>query len=397
VFRPSALILFFAFVSVAAAQTATLKFDSAAPREVWVAANPQALPVSPKASSEATFEVDTKGAPATNRILVRDTTTGNLAVVPLAGGAVRAADFKLVDQVNIAITSGGQPVAAAMLAAVAPNGKFPQVLDPSTDGIVSFRGLAPGSIKITVNYRSNGATATPVRQEFDLALTRTEPVPQWSIALPSPATVVGATAAPAAEPKKTEKPISTGSPFGTVLQMLLGLGVVAGLGYLGYRYAQQNPGPLAAKLEQLGVQIPKPGDAPLTTADPVPVAPTPPPPPPQKIVLDPVAADPIAPIAVAAPVITGEPKLVAANGDAVLLSQGSTVVGREIGVGISLVDETTLSRRHAEVTRNGDSITVADLGSTNGTYVNGVKLTSAVTLRPGDQVQFGAVRFRYEG
>jgi pSer/pThr/pTyr-binding forkhead associated (FHA) protein len=64
---------------------------------------------------------------------------------------------------------------------------------------------------------------------------------------------------------------------------------------------------------------------------------------------------------------------------------------------LSILDETTISRRHAELSRQGDTITVSDLGSTNGTYVNGVKLTSAAILRPGDQVQFGAVRFRYEG
>jgi pSer/pThr/pTyr-binding forkhead associated (FHA) protein len=67
-----------------------------------------------------------------------------------------------------------------------------------------------------------------------------------------------------------------------------------------------------------------------------------------------------------------------------------------VGLGLSLVNESTVSRHHAEVTRTGDAVTVKDLGSTNGTYVNGVKLDGERTLSPGDYVQFGAVKLRYE-
>jgi pSer/pThr/pTyr-binding forkhead associated (FHA) protein len=38
-----------------------------------------------------------------------------------------------------------------------------------------------------------------------------------------------------------------------------------------------------------------------------------------------------------------------------------------------------------------------DHGSTNGTFVNGAKVSGEAFLRPGDEVQFGAIRFRYEG
>ena len=79
------------------------------------------------------------------------------------------------------------------------------------------------------------------------------------------------------------------------------------------------------------------------------------------------------------------------------LPEGETVVGRDVGLGLSLVGETTVSRRHAQLVKSGDSVVVRDLGSTNGTYVNGAKIGSEATLRPGDAVQFGSVRFRYEG
>jgi hypothetical protein len=405
VYRPTALIFFAALAAAGFAQSALLKFDAPGSRKAWIAAEPAAAPSDAKSGTEATLELETKGHPTAEKIYVLDTDTGNLAVVPLTGGVVKAADFKLIGQTDIKVTYGGQPLAAAMVAAVATNGKFGQMLDPTTSGTVSFYALAPGLLKVTVNYRSGGATETPVRQEFDLALTRKDPIPTFNVSVPEQAEVVGAAAgtktnAAQTDVPKGEKPISTGSPFGNILNMLLGLGVIAGITYVVYQYVQKNPDLVGSKLEQLGVQIPKPGDAALTTADPIP-APAPVPVPVQKIVLDPVAPDPIAPIHVstpaASPAITGVPKLIASNGDPVLLPPGSTVVGREVGLGLSILDETTISRRHAELSRQGDTITVSDLGSTNGTYVNGVKLTSAVILRPGDQVQFGAVRFRYEG
>jgi pSer/pThr/pTyr-binding forkhead associated (FHA) protein len=93
----------------------------------------------------------------------------------------------------------------------------------------------------------------------------------------------------------------------------------------------------------------------------------------------------------------GEPTLVSENGDRTSLPEGELTVGREDGLGISLAGESTVSRRHATVSRSGKTAVVKDLGSTNGTFVNGTRLQGEATLKPGDQVQFGSVRFRYEG
>ncbi len=48
-----------------------------------------------------------------------------------------------------------------------------------------------------------------------------------------------------------------------------------------------------------------------------------------------------------------------------------------------------VSSNHAEVWAQGAELRLRDLGSVNGTFVNGVRLTSEVTLRPGDVVRFG--------
>ena len=66
------------------------------------------------------------------------------------------------------------------------------------------------------------------------------------------------------------------------------------------------------------------------------------------------------------------------------------MIGRaEAGEG-RLGDDPELSRRHARISRRaGDQLTIEDLGSTNGTLVNGKKITAVETLRPGDTIKVG--------
>ena len=54
------------------------------------------------------------------------------------------------------------------------------------------------------------------------------------------------------------------------------------------------------------------------------------------------------------------------------------------------------SGRHSRIEARRDGVWVEDLGSTNGTYVNGVKLTRSRRLAPGDIVRVGETDLRYE-
>ncbi len=74
---------------------------------------------------------------------------------------------------------------------------------------------------------------------------------------------------------------------------------------------------------------------------------------------------------------------------------GPLEVGRE-AAGIALPFDGTASRRHAKFEPVGTGWQVVDLGSTNGTLINGVQLASS-PLRAGDVVQVGATSFRFEG
>jgi hypothetical protein len=72
---------------------------------------------------------------------------------------------------------------------------------------------------------------------------------------------------------------------------------------------------------------------------------------------------------------------------------GRTLVGRSPECQIFL-DDVTVSRRHAEIVRDGDTFTIRDLGSLNGTYVNRKRIESAV-LQNDDEVQIGKYRLTF--
>jgi hypothetical protein len=65
-------------------------------------------------------------------------------------------------------------------------------------------------------------------------------------------------------------------------------------------------------------------------------------------------------------------------------------VGRGGGCGIVLGDDTFVSQVHARMYRRDGDVYVEDLGSRNGTFVNGQQIGGATRLRRGDQVQFGS-------
>lgn len=59
------------------------------------------------------------------------------------------------------------------------------------------------------------------------------------------------------------------------------------------------------------------------------------------------------------------------------------------------LDDITVSRHHATLTRNAEGWTLADAGSLNGSYVNRTRIIGATTLRSGDEVQIGKYRFTF--
>jgi DNA-binding NtrC family response regulator/pSer/pThr/pTyr-binding forkhead associated (FHA) protein len=71
------------------------------------------------------------------------------------------------------------------------------------------------------------------------------------------------------------------------------------------------------------------------------------------------------------------------------IAPGVTTIGRSDGNTV-VVDEFGVSARHAEIEMTGDGVSLRDLGSTNGTFINGRRIQSA-RLDPGDRILLGSV------
>lgn len=83
------------------------------------------------------------------------------------------------------------------------------------------------------------------------------------------------------------------------------------------------------------------------------------------------------------------------TGDRVPLGEYVVSIGRQDDCTIVLADP-NVSRHHAEVRPSGVAFEVNDLGSTNGTHVNGVKLSAPHRLTDGDQIRFGNTSITFE-
>ena len=70
------------------------------------------------------------------------------------------------------------------------------------------------------------------------------------------------------------------------------------------------------------------------------------------------------------------------------ITGNQVVIGREEGVDIILQDPES-SRRHSRISWQGGDFVIEDLGSTNGTFVNGVQITTPQILNPGDSIGIG--------
>ena len=70
------------------------------------------------------------------------------------------------------------------------------------------------------------------------------------------------------------------------------------------------------------------------------------------------------------------------------LVSGSQTIGRVSGNQI-VINDPTISRQHAQLTVQAEGVWIQDLGSSNGTFVNGQRITSSTWLKPGDSLQIG--------
>ena len=90
------------------------------------------------------------------------------------------------------------------------------------------------------------------------------------------------------------------------------------------------------------------------------------------------------------------PYLVTAQGERIRLALGQSTIGRNTDATINVTDD-TVGRLHARIDTTTVGVTITDLGSTNGTWVNGQRAVDGATfqLHDGDVVQLGGAVLQY--
>ena len=77
------------------------------------------------------------------------------------------------------------------------------------------------------------------------------------------------------------------------------------------------------------------------------------------------------------------------------ISTPSTIIGREEASADLVLSDSNVSRKHAELSRTEDGWVIADLGSTNGTRINGQRISSQ-GLNSGDTITLGLIELQFE-
>lgn len=366
------------------AETITLKFSGS--RVVDVVATATAKLSASEPISGPTAKVEASGD---QWIRVYDPETGNLAARKASdlNGKSRSADFKnewtvfktdynRIGELRVRADQGGKGLSLGSISIADQT----QLLTEENRGTAVFYGVPVGKVPVSVSYREGSETRS-VTQEFVVPAERDLPRPELIVALPA----VSETATEVVDDRKLPPPKPPGLPtgmLGNLIAMLLAAGGALALLYFGLRWIYGNQDRAKDALTKLGVQVPdpvaSPDPTPAPAVDPFPIAA-----PVTPILLDPVPVTQTA---------TSDPILVGISGS-FPIAEGVSIVGREAGLTIALTTESTVSRRHAEIVRSGDSILLRDLGSRNGTFVNGAPLDGDQALRRGDRVQFGSVSF----
>ena len=90
-----------------------------------------------------------------------------------------------------------------------------------------------------------------------------------------------------------------------------------------------------------------------------------------------------------------EAVLVLKTGERIVLDSDTLKIGRQASCRV-VFNDSNVSREHAQIRRTSDGWKVLDLGSTNGTKINGVKIAGEQLLINGDEIGFGTSGARFE-
>jgi len=226
--------------------------------------------------------------------------------------------------------------------------------------------------------------------------------PALAGAAPAPVPATGATA-----PASTSEASSDNggaSLVGRIVSWILGLIVLAGVIWFLKHLLDTKGEPLIVGARKLGVDVPDPNEIAAQASANQPEGVYVPPAPrevdkvPEEALAAAGGAPVAAPFAWGGPLPDPVPHLVGLDGPTAGqrydLNQGAASIGRDDANQI-VINDPSISRRHASILQQGEGFVLRDEGSANGIFVNGHKVEGQ-SLRPGDTVQIGRVRFKFD-
>ncbi len=380
----------------------TIKFPAKGDYSIWFETS-DGKPAGDKIQIEGMQGTDVDVPGDAKKLVVEKADT--LAVVNFKPPSVDIGtkDFKYAKSLTVNVQHEGKPVASALVKLKDQDGKRDLLISPDMKGTVAFDRVRLGAVVAAVEYTFEGKKKTAA--ELHANVEAGQPT-TLTVAISDKVVTVGEEKG---APKEAEP--SSGFNIGSMITILLALVVGAGGLYAVVRFVQHKRDWVSAKMEAMGVQLPSDP----ATGDPGAVHTSgfrddaAPPPPLVPEGACPFCGQPKGPDgscgcqiggSVAAVAVATSPRLFAMkgpySGQPFDLGADPVSVGREPGNTICLENDTSISRRHAQLQRQDRALLVEDLGSTNGTFVNGQKVSGQVTAQPGDTVQFGESMFKYE-
>lgn len=360
----------------------------------------------------ADVDVNVIGSTAKNvKLFVMDKKSGNMAVAdykppkdPKQAKPIdlKKDDFSYVRSVKLrAVAENNQPIESGIVSITDGEGTaMSAVVTPADAGVALFENVAAGEINVKV--KAKGVTKT-LESDFELPSSRPEPGFERDVKVAGDVDTVAAPVAAASGHKAAKPQRSTG--IGGVLQFISGLLFLIVLIAIVVVVLKAKGVTAKGALQNMGVQLPGEDD---TVA--APGAPAAPAVDPNKCPFCGQIKDAAGRCACsvtpggspfAAPAAAGGtgPRLIGTQGvfagHVFEISGGSATIGREDGNTVALSGDNTASRHHATITVMGAECSIRDEGSSNGTFVNGAKITEQ-KLTPGDEVQIGGSKFRFE-
>lgn len=371
-------------------------FPTESERLQWVFAEaPNELPNQGREFNSKEIIVPVPSGMEKGTIVIFEPRSGNIVlrnVDSIKGGVWTVAESEWrIAQVSVSVQQGGAPLPVGVLEA-----KWKTGLRQATikDGRANLFAIPPREVTLTIRYGAVGEEKTST-ESINLSLKREQTVPQVEVAVPGPPpTAAKAKSDP--EKKPDDKPAA--SPSGKLMTWLIAIAIGIVVLLLAIRLLKKHEAKVSGHLQALGIQIPDATHAQRAA---------------QEANQAPLVAEghcqycgsPLAPDgsckcrsqsdANVARLTVKAPRLVFEDGTVMEIPGGTSVVGRD-PASILVVADQSVSRKHAQFRREDVSVFLVDLGSTNGTFVNGRKVDEEVELKPGDTVQFGSVRIRFE-